>query len=364
MKIAICTALYNAISHLPGLFASLEKLEYPQGQVEIIMVDNASVDGTRAWIEKNVLPRSGKELPTCHFIWSEKNSGYAGGNNACIKLALDHGCDAVYLLNDDAFGEPGFLNEAVAVMEGDERIAAVQSFLMLSPGERGANSIGNCVHYLGFGYCDGYRMSRADAEGLMRTRAQKDSGLPIGYASGAAVLLRAVSLGKIGLLAEEYFMYHEDLDLSFRLREAGYMVTIAPKSVVHHSYEFKKSSAKFYWIERNRLRFLIEHYKLPTLLLLVPMGIVIELGLIAYSIKNGLFYDRLRIYAYMLNPMHWPGIWRRRHAIQRARTISDRELLQYTVSRIEFQDVRTPALRFINPILAAYGALMRRIIRW
>jgi len=364
MKVAIVTALYYEDRFLPALFASLERLDYPREDVRVIMIDNRGSAVTRAWLEANVVPKAGSTLPPFELIRTEVNTGFAGGNNRCIRRALELGCDAVYLLNEDAHGEPGFLREAVRLMASDPRVGAVQSFIALDPPEHGVNSIGNRVHFLGFGYCDGYRMSRADAEGLLRVRALTRPRHEIGYASGAAVLFRASALAKTGLLDEEYFLYHEDLDLSWRIREAGFTVELAPESVVLHRYEFKRSADKFYWMERNRYRFLLEHFKLRTLAVLFPAILLSELGLFMWGLATGAARARLKAYAYILNPAHWGSIARKRSTVQAGRTVGDRALVAHLVPELDFQDVRHPVMRVITPLMRAYFSVAKRLIVW
>ncbi len=376
MKVAVVTALWYEDRFLPALFASLERVDYPADRWEIIMIDNKNSPVTRQWFSANVFPKVGKTLPPVTLLSSDKNLGFAGGNNACLAAARERGCEAYYLLNEDALGAPMFLKEAAQRMGENEKIGAVQSFLVLDPNRGEAspnanrgiasemNSIGNCFHYLGFSYCGGYKMPVRDAMGYLRVRAIHDPDLKIAAASGAAVLLRAAALEQVGRFDEDYHLYHEDLDLSLRLREAGFMVVIEPASTVYHRYEFARSVDKYYWMERNRYRLLLEHYKLGTLLVLLPGFILAELGLLAIGAKNGTLGARLRAYGYILDPRHWAEIGAKRERVQAMRKIGDRELLESAVTAIAFQDVSGPFMKVANPLMAAYWAAARLLIRW
>jgi GT2 family glycosyltransferase len=361
MKVAVVTALWYEDKFLPALFASLEKVDYPAGDWEIIMIDNKNSPVTKNWFENHVFPKIGKSLPRVTLLATEKNLGFAGGNNACIRAAKERGHDAVYLLNEDAHGDPAFLKEAVRRMEENKNVGAVQSFLILNP-DRGMNSIGNQFHYLGFSYCGGYKMPRHDAEGFLRVRRLDDLDLNIAAASGAAVLLRMEALNEVGLLDEGYYMYHEDLDLSLRLREGGYSLVIEPASVVYHRYEFSRSVDKYYWMERNRFRLLLEHYKIATLLVLLPGFVLSELGLIVFSAANGSLGSRLKAYGYILDVRNWPEMAEKRRHVQTRRKIGDRELLSRASSDILFQETASPAMKIINPLMAAYWVVAQRII--
>lgn len=369
MKTAVVTALWYEDKFLPALFESLEKTNYPLADWEIIMIDNKNSERTRDWIEKNVRPKVGISLPAFKLIKTEANLGFSGGNNACIKLAIEHGCEAVYLLNEDARGEPDFLMNAINRLAFDPDLGAVQSFLVLDEASSQGvasrvNSIGNRFHFLGFSYCGGYKMPRHDAVGFLRVRALRDPRLLISAASGAAVLFRVDALKTVGLLDEGYHLYHEDLDLSLRLREAGYDITIEPSSVVHHHYEFSRSVDKYYWMERNRYRLLLEHFRPATLIVLLPGLIVSEFGLVVFSVMNRTLGARLKAYGYILNPRHWPEIWRKRQRVQELRRIGDRELLARAVSSISFQETSSLAMKIINPLMGAYWFLAKRVIYW
>ena len=364
LKIAVVTALWYEDKYLPALFASLERVDYPLDRWEIIMIDNKNSLATKNWFETNVYSKVGKTLPPVTLLQTDKNLGFAGGNNACIRAAQDRGHDAVYLLNEDAHGDPAFLKEAARRMEEDESVGAGQSFLVREPAGGGMNSIGNHLHYLGFSYCGGYKMPRHDAAGYLRMRRLNDPDLNIAAASGAAALFRMSALAQVGLFDENYFLYHEDLDLSLRLRETGYKIVIEPASVVHHRYEFSRSADKYYWMERNRYRLLLEHYKTATLLVLLPGLIVSELGLFVFGAANGTLGSRLKAYGYILDLRNWPEMAEKRRQVQAMRKIGDRELLSSAVSDISFQETASPAMKIINPLMAGYWAVARRIIRW
>ncbi len=364
LKIAVVTALWYEDKYLPALFSSLEKTEYPLDRWEIIMIDNRNSEAAREWVRKNVVPKEGKTLPHFELLKTEKNLGFAGGNNECIRKAAERGAEAVYLLNEDAWGDPAFLKNAAARLESDGEIGAVQSFIMLDPPERGANSIGNCLHFLGFSYCDGYRLPGPEAAGLMRARRIDDPDLRVSAVSGAAALFRIEALNKTGLLDEGYHMYHEDLDLSLRLREARWKLVVEPSSIVYHRYDFSRSAEKYYWMERNRYRLLIEHFRFPTLLALLPGLAAAELGLLASGFMNGTWKARFKIYAYFLNPANWRPLAEKRRTVMECKKTRDREILSGAVSAISYEEVKVPAVKAANALMGAYWAAAKRIIYW
>ena len=216
------------------------------------------------------------------FFKNTDNLGFSGGNNQAMRLALEEGFEYVYLLNPDTEAQPGFLNAAIEALESDRNVGIVQSLLRLHPRTELVNSYGNEIHFLGFGYAGGESMSITDPS-VQAKLARRD----IAYASGAGMLVRASLLREIGFLDEELFAYHEDLEYSWRALLAGFRVLLAPNSVVYHKYEFSRSITKYYWMERNRLIVLARLYRWPTLLLVAPAFLVMELGLWLFAFRGG-----------------------------------------------------------------------------
>ena len=278
-----------AHNHRPFLEACLDALDragLDPGTTRIFLVDNASADGTPAFVREELLAgmptqtRGG--LPVV-FVAGDRNLGFSGGNNLVFQRAIADGDEFVYVLNPDTEVEPGFLSEAIAVARLDARIAVVQS-LVLRHGEPGTvNSYGDALHFLGFGYSngDGRQLSEPDVAAL--TAGVRE--LP--YACGTAALVRVTPLSEIGLFQEELFVYCEDVELSWRARLAGYRVVLAPASRVQHKYDFHKSAAKFYWLERNRWLVLLWCYRAWTLLLLAPALLAMEGGVWTMEVKGG-----------------------------------------------------------------------------
>lgn len=356
-RIAIIVVTYNAKPYLENCFNSLARISYPREALEIIVVDNASTDGTADWIREHVVSAT--------LIRNQDNLGFAGGNNVGIRHALARGAEFVYLLNQDTSVAPDFLDEAVRAAQADSKIGAVQSFLLLHPERDRVNSMGNAIHFLGFGYTRGYRLLRSDAEDEIARWRQRDPALRIAYASGAGALFSAAALREAGLFDEELFLYHEDLDLGWRLRLAGYENVLAPQSVVYHEYEFSRSIGKWYWMERNRFLVLAKNYRLATLVLILPALVLMELGIIALSLRSGWWREKFKGYAYLARLHNWQMLLHKRREAQRRRRVADRMVTSFFTGVITFQDVMNPVLRYLaNPFFQAYWYIVRKIIFW
>lgn len=348
-KIAVVIVNYNGINFLEPLFQSLDKQAYPRDKYRIIVVDNASTDGSLEWLRNSPLD--------IEFIENKENFGFARGNNIGIKDAIERGADYVYLLNQDTEVSPDFLIHAIKAIESNSRVGSAQSLLLLHPEINLINSDGNIIHYLGFGYCGNYR------EGVEKATAGVFK--KIAYGSGAGILYKTEALQKVGLFDKDLFMYHEDLDLGWRLRMAGYENILATRSVVYHKYDFSRSIKKYYWMERNRYIVLFQNYKCLTIILILPALIFMEIGLFIFSLLGGWWNEKIKVYKFFLNPCCWFKIFKKRFQRQCERKAKDKEIIKYFSGKIEFQEVANPVLiYFVNPVLDTYWKIVKRLVIW
>ena len=346
-KITILIVSHNARHFLPDCFDSLARQDYPKDFVKIIVVDNNSTDSTVGYIKNN--------FPRVKIVTNGKNLGFAAANNQGYYLAQKNKSDYLVLLNQDTIVARGWLTHMVKLAESDKKISAVQPKLLLYPDKDKINSLGNSIHYLGFAFCNSYKAK--DNLGIT-------DYFDIPYASGAACLLKMSALEKTDLFDDKLFMYHEDVDLGWRLRLAGYRIVLDPQAVVYHKYNYSKAKYKFYYMDRNRFIVLLENYRLLTILLILPMLLFMELGIIFFSIKNGWFREKIKGYIWII--FHWPSILVQRINVQfKIRKVKDREVIKLFVAAIKFQEVDNPLLKYIvNPLMQVYWFIIKRIIFW
>jgi GT2 family glycosyltransferase len=246
----------------------------------------------------------------------------------------------------------------VDVAEAHPTAGAVQPKLLRHEpdGRVVLHSRGNELHYLGVGFVGG----DGEPDRPLDVR-------PIAYASGACVLYRASALRAVGAFDPALFMYHEDSDLGWRLRLAGWEVLLAPGAVVYHAYDFARSgwARKFYYVERNRLINVLTHYRAPTLALLAPALLAFEPVGLLYAARSGWLRQRLAVYAFFARPSSWRYVAAKRRAVQSLRRRPDREMVARLTSRFAFGPVATPAVRFVlDPIFTAYWRLVKPLIAW
>jgi GT2 family glycosyltransferase len=354
-RVSVVTVVYRCEQFMPPFFASVAEVDYPRDRLELHLVDNGAGDGTLAAARREI-ERWGDRLPAVVVHEPGANLGFAVGNNLALRAVLERGADYAFLLNPDATFEPLALREAVALAERTVDVGSVQSLLVLGRDPEVVNTRGNHIHFLGFGYVGGYLTPRA---------AVVPEPREITFASGACVLLPVPVLRRVGLFDETLWLYHEDLDLGWRLRLAGLHNLVAPASVCRHHYEFSRAKSKWYWMERNRWIVVLKNYRWPTVLLLLPMMALADLGLLVMAVKAGWLAAKLRSLAWFLRPSAWAYLWRGRRAIARLRRVPDRELLRHFTAVIDYPDFRSPVVtRLVEPVWKVALALLRKLVRW
>jgi GT2 family glycosyltransferase len=284
---------------LPALLAELSEGD------ELIVVENKAGDGSVEVV---------RELaPSARIVRMGRNSGFAGGCNAGAEVA---GGDLLVILNPDAAPRPGF-GEAIRRPWREGRGWGAWQALIAEGGATRINSAGNPIHFTGIVWAGkhGRPIGEAPAAG------------EVSALSGACLAIPLASWRRLGGFPGEFFMYHEDVDLSVRLRMAGGTIGVEPAAVVDHGYEFDASAEKWLWLERNRLAFLVRTYPASLLALLAPALVATELALLVVSVRGGWGRQKLRA---NLQFLRWlPRLLRERRQIQRQRTVSPAEFASW-----------------------------------
>ena len=349
-SVAVVLTTYFGATHLARLWPSLAAQRYPADCWRLIVVENGPDRDAARWFAEHV--------PGARVLVPGDNLGYAGGNALGVQEALAAGADYVLVVTQDILLEPDALPALVEVAEAHAAAGAVQPKLLRreADGRLVIHSRGNELHYLGVGFVGG----DGEPDRPLDVR-------PIAYASGACVLYRASALRAAGAFDPALFMYHEDSDLGWRLRLAGWEALLAPGAVVHHEYDFARPgwTRKFYYVERNRLINVLTHYRAATLALLAPALLAFEPVGVLYAARSGWLGQRLAVYGFFARPSSWRYVAAKRRTVQALRRRPDRDLVPFLSSRFSFGPVATPAVRLVlDPVFAAYWSLVRRLICW
>jgi GT2 family glycosyltransferase len=285
-----------------GLRALAEQLRDGDG---LIVVDNGSTDGT---------PAAARDAaPAATVIEAGENLGFPA---ACNRGAASSSGELLLFLNPDAVVAPGF-RDAIELPLSERRGWAAWQGLVTAEGGRVVNTRGGLVHFTGIAWAGGA------GEPLDEPIGGAGSG-PVepGFASGACLAIPAAEFDAVRGFSEPFFLYHEDVDLSLRLRLAGGRLGVEDRARADHEYEFAKGPAKWRRLERNRWASIIRTYPGGLLWLLAPGLLATELALVPISIAGGWGAQKL---ASWFDVIRWlPRLRRERRAIQAARRITAR----------------------------------------
>jgi GT2 family glycosyltransferase len=266
---------------------------------EVIVLDNGSIDGTPDAVRESA--------PQATVIEAGENLGFAAGSNRGAAISS---CQLLLFLNPDAVVSPGFRDAIEAPLAEGLGWTAWQG-LVTADGGRTINSRGGDVHFTGIAWAGGAGEPIADSGG--------EQGEP-GFVSGACMAIPAAEFEEAGGFAEPFFLYHEDVDLSLRLRLAGGRLGIEDGARADHDYEFAKGPEKWRRLERNRWATLIRTYPAALLALLAPALLATELALVPISIAGGWGAQKL---ASWMDVVRWlPRLRRERRTIQATRRIA------------------------------------------
>jgi GT2 family glycosyltransferase len=211
------------------------------------------------------------------------------------------------------------------------------------------NTTGSLVNYLGFSYCNDYKK---DADQI------QSKEVPSG--SGAGMLIPADLVKKIGAFDERFFMYSEDLDLSWRARRAGYSIQLIPEAKLWHKYNFSKNKIKFYYAERNRLFFIFKNLEIKTLLLIFPILLINEILVLSLSAVQGWPIQKIHTYGSLIGQVGY--IWREKKRGEMLSVRSDRDLKKYLSSELSFLEVKVPLMPIYEKIISLYWRLIYKAI--
>jgi GT2 family glycosyltransferase len=274
-----------------------------------------------------------------------RNLGYAAGCNAAADAAAG---EWLFFVNPDA--APAADVVARLLEAADDGTAIVGAQVLLPDGER-VNAGDNPLHLSGISWSGRYLEPREDGP----PRA-------VAVASGAALLVRSTDFDALGRFQPDYFAYQEDVDLAWRARLAGRRVVFCPRATVRHDYEFAKGDYKWFLLERNRLWTVLSCYSAPALVLLGPLLAGAEAAVLAVSVRDGWWREKLRA---------WRALWRQRAELRRwrarvqaLRRTPDAELLAAMTGRLDTPLVRAPAVEAVNPLMDAWRRAAIVALRW
>lgn len=235
-RISVITVNYNGL-HLTGaLIDSLRRhLSVP---VEIVVVDNGSAHDEAAELRRR--------YPGITVLRSDRNLGFAGGNNLGIRAATG---DYLLLLNNDTEITDDSLLNLCRTLDDDPAVGAVCPKIRFFAPPRN-------IQFAGYTPLSRITLRNALIGFDTPDLGQFDTPHDTPYAHGAAMMIRREVLEKAGPMSEVYFLYYEELDWSERIRRAGFRIAYDPRATVLHKESAttgQQSPLRTYYLTRNRL---------------------------------------------------------------------------------------------------------------
>ena len=239
------------------------------------MVDNASINNEASLIKQR--------FPYVNIIRSNKNIGFAGGNNLGIKAAKGK---YIFLVNNDTLFKQFNSQALIDRLESSDAIGIVCPKIRFAWGN-------NPIQFTGYTPLSKITV-RNQAIGFgEEDKGQYETAHPTPYAHGAAMLIKRKALEKVGLMPECYFLYYEELDWSMMFTRAGYQIWYEPSCTIYHKESQAtghNSPLRTYYITRNRLLLVKRNYRGINKYLAYGylMGIVVPKDLFKAGLKGQL----------------------------------------------------------------------------
>jgi GT2 family glycosyltransferase len=309
-RVSVVVVNYNGGRRLA---TCLDALLAEGGEVdaEILVVDNASVDGSA-----QIAEAAADRHPTVRLLRAPTNRGYAGAVNLALEAARG---EYLAVLNMDVVVSPDWLQPLVSFVEETSDAGAVCPLIVLDSDPNRIMAAGQNVHVTGLGFNRWLGRPRERAgEAPFRV-----SGL-----HGAAFLIRRDLLEGLGGWDESGFLYFEDVELSWLLRLSGREIYVVPESTVSHDYHLTMFPHKLFLLERNRGAMLAADLGLPTRLAMLPLLAVSELMMWGYCLLRGPAFLRAKLDSYRWVARNRDRIRARRERVRAVRRRSDWELLR------------------------------------
>jgi GT2 family glycosyltransferase len=260
----------------------------PNSHFEIWVVDNASTDGTQEMLRH--------DFPQVNLIENNNNPGFAVANNQALSM-IDS--DYVILLNPDTVVKPGALNTLINYLNKNPLVGAAGPRLLNSD-----SSLQVSCYVTPTLFRETLRLSHLDRlwPGASYRVHRWDLSLPreVDVIQGACMILRKEALDQVGLFDERFFMYTEEVDLCYRLQQAGWQVHWLPQAEVVHLGGQSTSQAApemFIHLYQSKHQFIQKHYgwlaalsyKVILLIISIPRLMLIPLGWVKLIPKHESF---------------------------------------------------------------------------
>lgn len=369
-RVAAVLVNYRGAEDTIACLQAFDSIEWPVDRLELIVVDNASGDGSAERIRSAV--------PRAVVVESPTNTGFAGGCNLGVAATT---AEYVGFINNDAKPDARWVRAAIDVLSGDRSIACVASKVLDWDGKL-VDFVDGSLTFYGMGY---------KREVTLPDEPAYSEGRDVLFGTGAAMFVRRDVFVEVGGFDERFFMFYEDVDLGWRLNLFGHRVRYVPESVAFHKHH--ASMKKFgqwredYLLERNALYTMIKNYDDETLGRVLPaaLGLAIRRGVARGGVDTSVLdlargagrenEETLTVSKRFLAPVfaidalvaELPALLAERARVQAARRRSDRDLFPLFRQALEPAEGDPGYLKGYRAVVEALGieqhfATRRRVV--
>lgn len=289
--VSIIVVNWNGMNYIKECIDSLLNLSY--SDYEIILVDNASSDGSVEFVEKN--------YPKVRIIRNKENLGFAEGNNIGIRETKG---ELIALFNPDAVADKEWLSRLVSVLQNSENIGGVVGKIYYYGDKFGKDAV----------FCTWSKMDPYSATPYNFHKNEPVS--KVDYLSGAAMVVKRDMINKIGFLDPDYFLYFDETDWCARMIRGGYDLVYVPTAIAWHvvSASVDNLLRKTYYMERGRMRFALKNFDTSYVPIFVLIFLAESFFIFCRDIKNkNLARTKVRIRAIFWNISNLSSTLKRRN---------------------------------------------------
>lgn len=223
VKVGFVILNWNSLEVTNSCLECFVRLKLPY---DVVVVDNGSQDDSIKILRE--------KFGQIKFILAGQNLGFAGGNNIGIKYLLENKYDYIGLLNNDTLFEDDFVYPLIDYLEKNEGIGAVQPKIYFNHNRQ-------LVWNAGTAYLSWIGHSFTLGEGR-KDQAKYGSDLFVPWVSGCCFVSPRKVYEEVGCLDERFFIYHEDVDWSFRISQKGFKMVFLPESKIYHISGYSQKS--------------------------------------------------------------------------------------------------------------------------
>lgn len=266
VETAIVLLSYNSLPLVKKFLPKIVKTVPNDPAIEIIVVDNASTDGTKDFVVR--------EFPNVRLMRFEKNVGFTGGY---IKSLAQIEAKNFVLISSDIEVSENWFQPAIDLLNSSDDIACVQPKVM-SYDRRSefeyAGAAGGYIDALGYPFCRGRLINSLEED-----HGQYNEVSEIFWASGACMFIKSEAWRKADGFDKDFFAHMEEIDLCWRLKGMGYRIMYQPKSVIYHMGGFVikyGSPQKIFRNHRNNLLMLIKNLPTTQLFWKIPIRLILD----------------------------------------------------------------------------------------